>query len=63
LYPSEAAFVILSATSDYLIDALCARGVTGRHAFVSTIRGKDIRIAARSASLAWNARELGDHPA
>jgi hypothetical protein len=59
-YPSEAASVILSATSDDRLDALCTQGVTGRLAVVSAICEEDIWMTARPASLARGAREVGD---
>jgi hypothetical protein len=45
--PSEAVPVILSATSDDQLDALCTQGVAGRFAVVSAIREQDIRMAVR----------------
>ena len=58
-YPSEAASMILSATSDDRLDALCSQGVTGRLAVVSAICEEDIRMTAWPASLARGEGEAG----
>ena len=52
--------MILSATSDDWLNALCTQGVASRLAVVSAIREEDIRMAALPASFAWHSGEIGD---
>jgi len=59
-YPSKAASVILSPTSDDRLDALCTQGISSGLAVVSTIREQDVRVAAWPTSLPGDAREVGD---
>jgi len=56
----EAVPVILSATSDDRLDALCTQGMAGRFAVVSEICDEDIRMTARPRSLARNGGGVGD---
>lgn len=52
--------MILSATSDERLDALCMQGVGCCLAAVPAIREEDIRMTARPASLVRDAGEVGD---
>ena len=52
--------MILSATSDNRLNALCTKGFACRLAVVSTIRKVDIRMTAWPASLARDAGEVSD---
>jgi len=56
----EAVPVILSATSDDRLDALCMQGVAGRLAAVSAICEEDIRMTVQPASLTRNTWGVGD---
>lgn len=53
--------MILSATSDDRLDALCTQGIAGRFAFASVICEEDLRITVRHAPLAKAARKVGDY--
>jgi hypothetical protein len=57
----EAASVILSATNDDGLDALCTQGVASRLTVVSAIREEDIRTPVWPASLAGHSEEIGDN--